>query len=166
MIFFFFFFQAEDGIRDVAVTGVQTCALPIYAKCTRKKGCRIGPSCADSEERCFSECFAGDADNPTSAQESSGVGRGNGIAYSNCCGPDHRAALHHGNYSPERIPRNPPGSSTAALGTAPGACGRSCRPTDHAPKGEVELHVAETDGPSRDSEECFLGLGGRCRCGS
>src|SRR2546422_6107258 len=28
--FIFFFFQAEDGIRDVAVTGVQTCALPIY----------------------------------------------------------------------------------------------------------------------------------------
>src|SRR2546422_3733853 len=27
--FLFFFFQAEDGIRDVAVTGVQTCALPI-----------------------------------------------------------------------------------------------------------------------------------------
>src|SRR2546429_3415322 len=30
-MFFFFFFQAEDGIRDVAVTGVQTCALPILA---------------------------------------------------------------------------------------------------------------------------------------
>src|SRR5205809_3328430 len=29
--FFFFFFQAEDGIRDVAVTGVQTCALPILS---------------------------------------------------------------------------------------------------------------------------------------
>src|SRR5712675_3343770 len=28
-ILWFFFFQAEDGIRDVAVTGVQTCALPI-----------------------------------------------------------------------------------------------------------------------------------------
>src|SRR5256885_6657045 len=28
-IFFFFFFQAEDGIRDYKVTGVQTCALPI-----------------------------------------------------------------------------------------------------------------------------------------
>src|SRR5436309_9322447 len=27
----FFFFQAEDGIRDFHVTGVQTCALPIYA---------------------------------------------------------------------------------------------------------------------------------------
>src|SRR6266850_7265637 len=29
MIFVFFFFQAEDGIRDYKVTGVQTCALPI-----------------------------------------------------------------------------------------------------------------------------------------
>ncbi len=30
MIDFVFFFQAEDGIRDTSVTGVQTCALPIY----------------------------------------------------------------------------------------------------------------------------------------
>src|SRR2546422_11571639 len=29
LLYFLFFFQAEDGIRDVAVTGVQTCALPI-----------------------------------------------------------------------------------------------------------------------------------------
>src|SRR5256886_4122504 len=29
-LFFFFFFQAEDGIRDLTVTGVQTCALPIF----------------------------------------------------------------------------------------------------------------------------------------
>src|SRR5699024_12054571 len=29
LCFFFFFFQAEDGIRDRNVTGVQTCALPI-----------------------------------------------------------------------------------------------------------------------------------------
>src|SRR6266540_5558872 len=28
----FFFFQAEDGIRDRDVTGVQTCALPIYSR--------------------------------------------------------------------------------------------------------------------------------------
>src|SRR3712207_6977843 len=28
---YFFFFQAEDGIRDIGVTGVQTCALPILA---------------------------------------------------------------------------------------------------------------------------------------
>src|SRR3989475_837575 len=30
IFFFFFFFQAEDGIRDLTVTGVQTCALPIF----------------------------------------------------------------------------------------------------------------------------------------
>src|SRR5260370_24085941 len=30
----FFFFQAEDGIRDSSVTGVQTCALPIWGKRT------------------------------------------------------------------------------------------------------------------------------------
>ena len=29
VIIIFFFFQAEDGIRDIGVTGVQTCALPI-----------------------------------------------------------------------------------------------------------------------------------------
>src|SRR2546430_15646147 len=30
MLVFIFFFQAEDGIRDLTVTGVQTCALPIF----------------------------------------------------------------------------------------------------------------------------------------
>src|SRR5688572_31525333 len=33
---YFFFFQAEDGIRDLTVTGVQTCALPISLKGSRK----------------------------------------------------------------------------------------------------------------------------------
>src|SRR5690606_41052683 len=32
---FFFFFLAEDGIRDFHVTGVQTCALPIYGNAPR-----------------------------------------------------------------------------------------------------------------------------------
>src|SRR5256886_3110647 len=32
---FFFFFQAEDGIRDLTVTGVQTCALPISSPIRR-----------------------------------------------------------------------------------------------------------------------------------
>ena len=32
----FFFFQAEDGIRDSPVTGVQTCALPIYQYFARR----------------------------------------------------------------------------------------------------------------------------------
>src|SRR2546426_11123896 len=35
MFTFFFFFQAEDGIRDYKVTGLQTCALPIYLLTTR-----------------------------------------------------------------------------------------------------------------------------------
>src|SRR5206468_7696576 len=34
-----FFFQAEDGIRDLIVTGVQTCALPICP--VRKRGVRL-----------------------------------------------------------------------------------------------------------------------------
>src|SRR2546429_4349778 len=50
---FCFFFQAEDGIRDVAVTGVQTCALPISAgtrnrelrtRCPRQKIVRQLPA--------------------------------------------------------------------------------------------------------------------------
>src|SRR6266496_4670697 len=42
-MFFFFFFQAEDGIRDLYVTGVQTCALPI--SCCRPPGRPPGSSC-------------------------------------------------------------------------------------------------------------------------
>src|ERR1039457_3140984 len=38
IISFFFFFQAEDGIRDYKVTGVQTCALPI---CYAAASCRF-----------------------------------------------------------------------------------------------------------------------------
>src|SRR2546429_2778951 len=37
----FFFFQAEDGIRDVAVTGVQTCALPISVQIAKLCGARV-----------------------------------------------------------------------------------------------------------------------------
>src|SRR5258706_9395327 len=41
---FFFFFQAEDGIRDWSVTGVQTCALPIFVKlsCDTQDPCCVG----------------------------------------------------------------------------------------------------------------------------
>src|SRR2546425_2064158 len=41
---FFFFFQAEDGIRDKLVTGVQTCALPISLEWSRKR--RAAPPAA------------------------------------------------------------------------------------------------------------------------
>src|SRR5690606_41164252 len=44
---FFFFFQAEDGIRDFHVTGVQTCALPISRRRAARAAqplIRSGPS--------------------------------------------------------------------------------------------------------------------------
>src|SRR5688500_20195687 len=62
VVVLFFFFQAEDGIRDYKVTGVQTCALPISRpsnsasspSAARPPFPRAGPSpsaCARSEER-------------------------------------------------------------------------------------------------------------------
>src|SRR5438046_4680254 len=36
-VLFFFFFQAEDGIRDWSVTGVQTCALPISLRLHQRR---------------------------------------------------------------------------------------------------------------------------------
>src|SRR3990170_7627369 len=51
MIFFCFFFQAEDGIRDDLVTGVQTCALPILPRAFRA---RCAPRCARTPTYCSS----------------------------------------------------------------------------------------------------------------
>src|SRR6266496_4554915 len=42
-ILFFFFFQAEDGIRDLYVTGVQTCALPISTSQQRRPSAKQPP---------------------------------------------------------------------------------------------------------------------------
>src|SRR2546430_13170202 len=50
----FFFFQAEDGIRDLTVTGVQTCALPIWR--TPKINSNAG---RDHWPGCFSVTLAG-----------------------------------------------------------------------------------------------------------
>src|SRR5258708_30727361 len=56
---YFFFFQAEDGIRDDLVTGVQTCALPISAgeaALLAKDGTRAAP---EREKVLFCRCVAG-----------------------------------------------------------------------------------------------------------
>src|SRR5689334_23565632 len=45
----FFFFQAEDGIRDGTVTGVQTCALPI---CDPNKWASLAPFHSSAPESC------------------------------------------------------------------------------------------------------------------
>src|SRR5438309_3085083 len=44
-LLFYFFFQAEDGIRDGTVTGVQTCALPISPSVSsqHRDGCQDNP---------------------------------------------------------------------------------------------------------------------------
>src|SRR5207247_4838016 len=41
--FICFFFQAEDGIRDPLVTGVQTCALPIYQRAVARQVLKVRP---------------------------------------------------------------------------------------------------------------------------
>src|SRR5205085_3550302 len=56
--FFFFFFQAEDGIRDLTVTGVQTCALPISEREVRVGRIEIRAVCAD-RAHLFVECGTG-----------------------------------------------------------------------------------------------------------
>src|SRR5206468_83476 len=51
-----FFFQAEDGIRDLIVTGVQTCALPIYNRSNISKIARLAPR---SWRRCLERLSQG-----------------------------------------------------------------------------------------------------------
>src|SRR2546430_3155235 len=65
---FFFFFQAEDGIRDLTVTGVQTCALPILKKQQR------------NDERCrpFSGKPGHRRENPQKARHDSNMQTGHG----------------------------------------------------------------------------------------
>src|SRR5438093_13069485 len=46
----FFFFQAEDGIRDWSVTGVQTCALPISSKASAEWCLRAVDQCWRQKE--------------------------------------------------------------------------------------------------------------------
>src|SRR5256886_8007152 len=65
--YIFFFFQAEDGIRDLTVTGVQTCALPISTKSNGASGCcatrpRAGSACS------CARCCAGSAREPSARQ--------------------------------------------------------------------------------------------------
>src|SRR5690625_6415139 len=54
VVVFVFFFQAEDGIRDGHVTGVQTCALPIYCQklSAALPGC--GPETSDRSSAALS----------------------------------------------------------------------------------------------------------------
>src|SRR2546427_8297582 len=48
LFIFFFFFQAEDGIRDLTVTGVQTCALPILYQDAIARAFELGVNMIDT----------------------------------------------------------------------------------------------------------------------
>src|SRR5215210_7287285 len=52
-MYVFFFFQAEDGIRDTSVTGVQTCALPISEGRQMRFGIRLHVIVRESEEEAW-----------------------------------------------------------------------------------------------------------------
>src|SRR2546421_4201537 len=59
-IFFFFFFQAEDGIRDLIVTGVQTCALPIWfsrSSASRRAGDQLTTPSSSARSLAYSTGF-------------------------------------------------------------------------------------------------------------
>src|SRR5208337_5236913 len=57
-MYFIFFFQAEDGIRDTSVPGVQTCALPIW----RRRPSRPVGLAADLRDALPRKTLAADAD--------------------------------------------------------------------------------------------------------
>src|SRR5690554_7477615 len=58
MLFFFFFFQAEDGIRDADVTGVQTCALPISIGAFTHRVETAIIIISDVSGSCFKKCLS------------------------------------------------------------------------------------------------------------
>src|SRR5207248_8256816 len=55
---FYFFFQAEDGIRDRTVTGVQTCALPIYSSLFSPAGVRLARRLPTATDPCGQITYA------------------------------------------------------------------------------------------------------------
>src|SRR3712207_7543422 len=66
--FFFFFFQAEDGIRDIGVTGVQTCALPIFDSLGRGAEVEEGAAEGDRAEHEPAEAEGDPADHVRSEE--------------------------------------------------------------------------------------------------
>src|SRR5260370_1513880 len=57
----FFFFQAEDGIRDSSVTGVQTCALPIFIDERCRRGARSIWAAGIADAGDTVQCVVGEA---------------------------------------------------------------------------------------------------------
>src|SRR5438034_11198202 len=85
-----FFFQAEDGIRDHCVTGVQTCALPIlvHALISRSARCASCSACSASTET--KACTTGSTRSIRSRQARRSEERRVGKECRSQCSPDHR----------------------------------------------------------------------------
>src|SRR3989441_14740 len=75
--FFFFFFQAEDGIRDKLVTGVQTCALPIFSRLKSMTSWRSAspPKCSSASARTRAPASAGATSSSATASSDASIGR-------------------------------------------------------------------------------------------
>src|SRR5688500_20177285 len=85
-----FFFQAEDGIRDYKVTGVQTCALPIYHWV---KACRRdGPSTIRRRERTRvgDQQLIATSSGSASRRDRKSVVEGKSVGHGDGDGPPHR----------------------------------------------------------------------------
>src|SRR5258707_11860303 len=67
-MFSFFFFQAEDGIRDIGVTGVQTCALPIFPRGRSDRATSSVPEALPALMRATVSAPRPAAENPVSAR--------------------------------------------------------------------------------------------------
>src|SRR5690606_40346073 len=75
-VYLFFFFQAEDGIRDFHVTGVQTCALPILSRaCGGTPGPAPRAARARARESGFRRSRRGSRRAPRSRSEERRVGK-------------------------------------------------------------------------------------------
>src|SRR5919112_1990906 len=94
---FFFFFQAEDGIRDIGVTGVQTCALPIFTAGEQAFYAERGYS---EPQRCSSCRASRKAQRASSGYDSgSSYSSGGGSSYSSGGGGYSRGGGGGGGYS-------------------------------------------------------------------
>src|SRR5207245_7838657 len=79
----YFFYQAEDGIRDATVTGVQTCALPIYrggsagsaGRCAARSGRSFGPEHGKEDDVADVRLVREDHQQPVESQSDAAGGR-------------------------------------------------------------------------------------------
>src|SRR2546422_4717364 len=164
--FLFFFFQAEDGIRDVAVTGVQTCALPISRSSERTRGHggrgrrRLGPrdpaALARRNRRPGARVRSDDRAAPP-IPRAAGPVRETGLDRTDGGGGGPRAAEPAGKPARGGAARPAPRRGTRRPRTVAGhrRAGRSARSADRSPVGILPAHSV----PPAPGERAVAGRG-------